>query len=117
MADSFPTELQDKLNQDSFSHTFGETAIRSSVDIGPAKVRRRFTAPVDIYQCSIKLIYSDYLILKNFFDNTLNGGVLPFEYTDPFLGTTQEFRFTQPPTLTPMGGLYFMVNMGWEKLP
>ena len=117
MAVSFPTELQEKFNESGFSFSIGSTTIRTNVDVGPAKIRRRLTKGVDSTSGNIKLLYSDYAILYNFYDVSLAGGSLPFEYNDPFTGLPAEYRWVSPPTLTPMGGLYFNVSLPWEKMP
>ena len=119
MAVQWPSELQEKLNQASFGLNIGETTIRSSVEVGPAKVRRRFTKGVDQLSCSIDLEREDYETFRLFFDTSLDGGTKTFDYIDPFSLTseTEEYRFIEPPKITIIGGNWFRVAMTWEKLP
>lgn len=117
MAIAWPVSLQQKVNQDSFTLNMGDTTIRSDMDIGPAKIRRRFTKSVDTFSVTIDLLFSDYSVLYNFYDISLNGGVHPFELSHPITGVLTEFRFTGPPSFRPMGGGYFKVSMTWEALP
>jgi len=113
MAQPWPVQLQDKLNEESFTYDFGGTVIRSNPEFGPPKRRRRFTEGIDVIGCTIDLHYSDFTILKNFFDTTLNGGVDSFEYYHPFTGVLSEFRMDEP-SIKKKGGEWFVVSMRWE---
>ena len=118
MAEAWPVGLQQKLNADGFQVKFGNTNLRSDMDVGPAKVRSRYTDAVDIYTCSILLNDMDeYDTFLTFFKTTLNNGSLRFEFDDPFSGDPTEFRFAEPPDIRPLGGTVFQVSMSWEKLP
>lgn len=115
--DTWPVELQQLLNVASFEFRYGNTALRTDMDVGPAKVRSRVTDAVDIYSCSINLDFDLKDDLDTFFKTTLNNGVNSFLFDDPFTGTPATFRFTEPPSLRPLGGRVFQVSMSWEKLP
>jgi len=117
MAINFPLELQKKLNEQGFSFQIGSTSIRSSVDVGAAKVRRRFTKGVDTQTAVIDIKYDQYLVLYDFFNTSLAGGSLTFLYDDQFTGVEEEYRFIAPPAISPIGGEYFRVSMQWEKMP
>jgi len=117
MAEVFPSELQQLLNEEGFSQKLGDTSIRSDVDTGLAKVRQRFTKPVDTFSCTIDLERDDYSTLITFYRTTLSGGTKTFNYDHPITGSVSEFRFTGPPTMSPKGGLWFRVNMQWEEIP
>lgn len=116
---TWPLTLQQKLNTESFSEKFGETVMRTEMDIGPAKVRRRFTKSVDIITCSINLDFDEYDDFLIFFKNTVNGGATSFTFIHPISGSNINARFTEPPTITPLsgGGRKFRVSMTWETLP
>ena len=113
----WPATLQQKLNTESFSEKFGETLLRSDMDIGPAKVRRRFTKGVDEISCSINLDFDEYDDFSVFFKTTVNGGATPFTFIHPISGLTVSVRFKEPPTISPLGGRKFRVSMLWEVLP
>jgi len=119
MAQTWPAQLQQKLNEASFSETLGDTAIRSSTGIGLEKVRRRYTVGVDKLSCSIFIEKDEVALFKTFYNTTLNGGVLSFDFTDPFTDTLTEFRFntSEPPSLRPVGGNVFNLTMSWERIP
>lgn len=117
MAEIWPATLQDKLNEAGFSHTPGKVTERSEMDIGPAKLRRRFTKPVSRYSATIELERDLYNDLYNFYYTTLAGGVKTFDFDHPITGVPAEFRFLEEPTISPLGGTYFRVQMTWEQIP
>jgi len=119
MAQAWPIQLQQKLNQGDFSETLADTTIRSSTGIGLEKVRRRYTSGVEKVSCSIFIEKDEVALFKTFYNTTLNGGVNTFEFTDPFTDTLTEFRFitSSPPLLRPIGGSVFNLTMTWERIP
>lgn len=115
--DSWPVLLQQKLNVAGFEYLPGNTAARTDMDIGPAKVRSRFTDAVDRYSCSILLEFDEVPTFKTFYKQTLVNGTLPFLFTDPFTETEEIFRFAETPRIRPLGGITYELVMVWEKLP
>jgi len=115
--ETWPISLQQKLNVDSFSISFGDTLVKSDMDVGPAKVRSRFTDAVDVWTASIYLDYDEYTDLFDFYKTTLNNGAKTFSFTDPMTGLLGEFRFSNPPGITPLGGRFFKVALKWDKQP
>ena len=113
----WPSTLNNLLEQDGFQLALGDTTIRSSMDVGPAKVRRRFTNGVDTLSGTLRILFSEYSALKHFYDVTLNGGVEKFSTVHPVTGVLAEFRFVSPPSFRPLGGGYWSVSMNWEELP
>jgi hypothetical protein len=117
MAQVWPITLQQLLNESGFGITRGETVLRSDMDSGPAKTRRRFTKSVDSYTASIWVDETQYLTFENFYDTTLNGGTLPFTFPHPITQVPTDFRFKSPPKYSPVGGGTWSVSFEWEKLP
>ncbi len=115
--ENWPVSLQQKLDAEGFSHQFGTTTIRTDMDIGPAKVRSRFTDAVDVYSSSIIITFDEYTTIRTFYKTLLNNGTLPFTYLDPFTGEEQVFRFLSAPTFAALGGRAFKVALSLEKLP
>ncbi len=72
-------------------------AIRTAMDAGPAKIRRRFSAVVRAINTSLMMTGTQRQTLNTFFITTLAEGSTPFTWTDPVDDTTQNFRFTAPP--------------------
>ena len=117
MPANFPASLQEKFNEQGFNYKIGETKLRSQMDVGPAKQRRRFTKSIDTVNATINLFYDDKETLKDFHDTTLDGGTLSFLFEDPFTQTQIEYRFVNAPSIAPIGGEWFSVSMQLEILP
>lgn len=117
MAQQWPLTLQQILNQEGFGITFGETAVKTEMDTGPVKIRRRFTEGVDTASGTIWVTAAQYSTLKTFFDTTLNGGVERFEFDHPITGTLTEWRFRAPPVVNFVGHDTYAVTMEWEAMP
>lgn len=117
MAQAWPGTLQQLLSEANFGIAKGETTIRSDMDIGPKKVRRRFTKGVDIFTASIYLTVTQFTLFETFYDTTLSGGSLPFTFNHPITGVATDFRFASEPVYRSIGGGNFTVDFNWEKLP
>lgn len=117
MAVAWPSTLQELLNEASFGLEVGDTVLRSEMDYGPQKVRRRFTKGIDTFQASINLTTEQYTFFYTFFNTTLNGGVLPFTFKHPITKVDCDFRFKGPPKIMSIGGGNFQASFMWEKLP
>jgi len=111
------TDLPDYLLIEGYGETLPNNLIRSEMDTGPAKVRRRNTAGA--YQVSGQqyLTAAQLSTLKTFYQSTLLDGSLRFAWTDPLDSETAvEMRFVEPPTWTKVEG-YILVTYTFEVLP
>lgn len=113
----WPVSLQSKVNADSFKIAWGETVLRSDMDIGPAKVRRRFTKGVDVMSCAINLTVEQYDTFETFYKTLVNGGATRFEINHPISQDVVLVRFTGPPEIAPLGGVMFRAAFELEVLP
>ena len=116
MAATWPLTLQQLLSEAEFAHKIGETTIRSDMEVGPAKVRRQYTKGVDTIDGSIYLTTAQYSTFYNFFNTTLAGGSLTFEFDHPITGVLTEFRFVGSPSVRSIGGGNFTVSFSWEEV-
>lgn len=117
MPASWPAQLQQYINEESFQYEPGDTVIRTEMDSGPPKRRRRMTKSVDSYSVTITLKnQTEVLTLLNFFDSDLNGGATPFEFTNPLTGVMTTF-YMGVPRISPIGGTAFLCRMEWESQP
>lgn len=90
--------------------------IRTEMDAGPAKVRKRFTAGVRVYRVTYLLDGADITTLDNFFITDTEFGALSFNFPHPRTGTTISVRFVRSPRYSGSGAL-FGVSMEIEELP
>lgn len=78
--------------------------IRTQMDAGPAKVRRRFTAaPMRFTGSTSFMTRAEVAAFEAFFAQDLAMGALPFEAVDPMTCTIRTYRFIDSYTVTPSG--------------
>jgi hypothetical protein len=70
---------QSPLNEP-FSYAVGSALVRTQMDAGAAKVRRSLSKPVDLISATYLWTDSERDVFKNFVENTIQGGALPFQY-------------------------------------
>ena len=113
---NWPVGLPVELLQRGYSHETANSLLRSSMEVGPSKVRRRHTAGVENVTGNMLLTEAQLGILRTFFDTTLAYGSLRFAASDPVSLVAREFRFTAPIKWTMVSGFYD-VSFEFEILP
>lgn len=76
-----------------------DARVRTEMDAGPAKMRRRFTAASRLFSIPIALDGQQRQDFDTFYITTLQEGVLSFDWEDPVNDATVTFRFREPPEL------------------
>ncbi len=108
------------INVPQFAESWNETdqpvTVRTNMDVGPPKVRRRYTGPIANIKVQFVGLHQDWVNLKAFFDVDLQGGVLFHTFYNPILGMNQDFRFITPPALTNISALGVQIDCEWERL-
>jgi hypothetical protein len=77
---------------DGYSEAMPNYTLRSSMDSGPSKVRRKCSALPWLMTVNFVLSASQLSALVTFVETTLIGGTLRFEFTHPRTGSTVECR-------------------------
>lgn len=113
---NWPTSLQQYLDSRSFQMDYMDPTIRTSNEVGPEKIRRRYTGLLKEIKGTIKLHKDDYVTLENFFNVSTHGGASSFTITDPITATPLTVRFTAPPSFRHLGGEYFEVTLGFRSI-
>jgi hypothetical protein len=114
MPENWPDTLPQLCLQEGYQETLPEVVIRSEMDAGPAKVRRRFTAQVTPIKSKMRMNSAQKVYLETFFNVTTAGGSLSFTF--PHDGP-DILRFTSPPVFSDKGGTWYDVDFEMEKLP
>jgi len=95
-----------------------KTSITTQMDQGPAKKRRRATTNVRPIVAQFIMDKSQVDTFDTFYNDTTAGGSLRFDFKNPRTGVTKEFRFRDTmPTITPLSGDLFRVNVELEIMP
>lgn len=120
---SWHTGLPDRPLTDGYEQTLSRAdVITTDMDTGPKKSRRRSLAAPRPFVMQFLLNLEQVDIFEDWYDNTLQGGVLPFEWVHPIKRTPAYFRFTKPderPTISPYNGsgAYFILKINISLLP
>lgn len=103
-----------KPRPEGFTQTSRDNVIRSPVDYGPAKTRARTTAGIEDITCQIEIEETDLGTLRTFYNTNRS---IPFTWIDWLTETSQDYKFTAPPTYTPLGGQWWLVTLSLETVP
>ena len=119
MAQTWP--LPYEVLQNGFSQKASENTIRTKMEAGLDKIRKRYTSQIINLSVQMQITHSQYESLEDFYNITLQSGTDSFNYPDPIYQNLEnpamyEHRFLSTPTYTPLGGLYYLVNMQWERI-
>ena len=94
-----------------------DMVVRTEMDAGPAKLRRRFTAAVRPLKGRIEITRAQAATLETFYVTTLAGGALPFDWTSPRTLETVSMRFVSPPRVGILKGTVWFADLDLEILP
>jgi hypothetical protein len=112
----WPATLPQRVLLSDFAESADSNVIRSEMEFGPAKVRRRYTAEIKVYQVSLVLTPDQVTTLDTFYDSTL-GAVDAFDWVDPRTLAAAVLRFRSRPEYRPLGGGFWRTSFALEKLP
>ena len=102
--------------EDSYNEALADNTIRSEMDIGPAKVRRRGTAAPQLISGSMFCTSTQVGILDTFYSGTVNYGADAFDTIHPRTTVAVSVRFTGQPQIARMGDGW-QVSISFEVLP
>ena len=112
---SWPETLPKTLLIEGLSAKRNSNVIRTQMDAGPKKARRRYTASSKTFAGKMLLDEEQRFDLDRFYRTDLADGVLRFIFTDPQTLETAEFRFTEDYTENSVDGK-FEIHMSLERL-
>lgn len=77
-AAAWPSGIPECFTQETFGSGIGNGLLRTEQDMGPPKVRRRFTAVTRPLVGTVVMTYAQLATLETFIADELVGGSLPF---------------------------------------
>jgi hypothetical protein len=95
---AWPDTLPTAPNQDGFQEDPPNNLIRTAMDIGLAKLRRRSTSAPRFITCAYDLTKAQVGYLETFYITTTYDGADPFTWTHPRTAGTLTVRFAAPPS-------------------
>lgn len=112
---TWPTTIPKILRLEGLSGQRKSGVVRTNMDAGPQKARRRYTVATKEFTGSVVLTESQRQTLENWYDVVLGGGVLRFVMKDPQTLQEAEFRFLEDYTEESSDGLW-IISMKLEKM-
>lgn len=94
-----------------------DNALRSNMDKGPAKLRRRTTANTYPLSFMLWLTSDEVDILKDFYDNETFSGSEEFDYVHPRTGEACQARFAERPSWSEREAVVYGASVSLEILP
>jgi hypothetical protein len=94
--------------------TVQDATVRTEMDVGPAKRRRRYTAVVRRFSVPLILTLDQVATLETFYDSTLSGGVDAFDWLHPRTGASVSLAFVSRYQLQPIGAGYYRALLELE---
>lgn len=102
--------------EDNYNRAPESGVLRTSMDAGPVKMRRRFTAIVTPTKISLSMTQAQVQALTTFYRTTLQC-VQPFDWVDLLGRNTATFRFVNAPSIVPVAADMWRVGLDLEMMP
>jgi hypothetical protein len=80
---AFPLTLPQYFDAGSWSEEPPDLLLETPMDAGPFKTRRRFTAGFRPVEGAMTLDYDQFLIFDEFYEVSILGGSIPFDWVRP----------------------------------
>ena len=100
-----------------FEESPPDLCVRTQMDAGPAKVRKRYTAGVRDFSAAFVLTTAQLAIFDAFYLTTCNGGATPFDFTHPRTKASISVRFAGRPKYASASTTRWHVSVPLEVLP
>lgn len=112
----WPASLPQSPLLDGWQETLPDNTLRTEMEQGPAKLRRRSTAASGRMNVQFLLSTADCALLDTFYSDTLTGGVKVFQMPHPRRSTPVSCRFTAPPEYAAVNGGYCRARLSLEVM-
>lgn len=116
-AATWPLSLPQGALLAGLTETPPKTALRTEMDQGPAKTRRRFNSGVRKFTIPITMTDDQVETFDVFYNVTLAGGSLSFNYKHPRLKTTVELKIADVGDYVQQTGGAWRLTLQMEQNP
>ena len=118
---AWPTGVPDTFESSGFAYDADSGVVRSDMDSGPPKVRRRFSSVSKNMKGTIIMTKAQFLLWETWFEDVVYHGSLSFTMTDPINGGSMTVRIVTGGNTKPyswsINGLFVSLTFAVEKLP
>lgn len=113
----WPSALPTGFLKDGFTLSPQDSRLRSPMDAGRPKQRRRFTAKTENFTGPLLMDPDQVTAFVEFYDDVLQDGTLTFRWVHPRTRLPVDMQFVGPYSLTSFDGRNYFVNVSVEVLP
>ena len=113
---AWPVTLPDYVMQSNFVETLPNNVIKTQMEVGPAKLRRRSSSAAEPFKSNMYMTTAQVATHDTFYKVTLKYGSLPFDGTHPRTGAASSLRYVKPPSYK-ASGQNLIVSLDFEVLP
>ena len=113
---TWPLTLPQSFLIDGYNEEGRDNILRSQMETGPDKTRRRYTAAIQPFSADMIMDQATFLIFKDFFVNSIQDGSLTFEMPDDLNGGTMDVKFREKYKAIFLGTVW-RVTMGLNIQP
>jgi hypothetical protein len=100
----WPPTLPQSPMIEGYTESAPEGLLRTQMETGPAKLRRRYTSAPRRFMLRVALTKAQVETLDSFFVNTCALGALDFDWTHPRTGSAVTYRWVSKPGYRPDAG-------------
>lgn len=117
MAELWPVTLPQSFLMSSYTEQLGDGRLKTSMDRGPAKMRRVSSIPPAALSGQMRMNGDQVRTLETFFKTTTLGGTLVFTFPSQRAGAVLQCRFADnPPSWTRAGINRYLVTLQLEAV-
>lgn len=114
---TWPGTLPQFVFEQGYQEKLNDQTLESTVDVGPPKIRRRYTKQIRSFTVQMRFTPTQKATFEGFWQDTLLGGSLPFDWVHPLTRASTSFRFRKPaPSYTSIGGSDSIVSFSMETV-
>ena len=114
---TWPGTLPQFVFEQGYSEKLNDQTMESSVEVGPPKIRRRFTKQIRTFTIEMRFTPTQKETFETFWQDTLLGGSMPFDWVHPLTRASTTFRFRKPaPSYSSIGGSDSIVRLTMETI-
>lgn len=114
---NWPDTLPPSPLIDGFEEEEPDVVLRTNMDAGPAKTRRRYTSGVSNLSWPTLLTTAQRATLINFYRVSCDYGAIPYNVTHPITGDIVSVRFVKPPKFQAASHSLFRATLNLEIMP
>lgn len=111
---TWPTGLPAYVLQQGYGEDLQDQVLRTPMDGGAMKARRRFTARFDTIDVRLMMTAAQVVTFETFYYSTLAGGVEPFDWTHPRKQTAVTMKIASKVKVSPADGDNYVVSFKVE---